>query len=118
MKRFDTTHRGKVLVNLDDSPTKDEMIAIGWGDLVPPIEALYDVRIDPGEGNNRIDDPALGQTLSDLKERLRGWMEQTDDPLLNGPVAPADGTTFNTVDQISPSEPMTLSTATRATTSQ
>jgi N-sulfoglucosamine sulfohydrolase len=119
MKRFDTTHRGKVLANLDDSPTKDEMIAIGWADLVPPAEALYDVRTDPTEGNNRIDDPALGETLSDLKERLRAWMEQTDDPLLNGPVAPADGTTFNTVDQISPNEPMTMANVSHhATTSE
>jgi hypothetical protein len=32
-------------------------------------------------------------------------MARTDDPLLAGPVAPAEGTVHNTVDQRSPSDP-------------
>ena len=34
-------------------------------------------------------------------------MVRTEDPLLEGPVAPAEGTVVNTVDQISPADPTT-----------
>ena len=61
----------------------------------------------PPEGDNRIDDPTLAVVLADLRERLHDWMERTVDPLLDGPVPPAEGTVFNTVDQISASDPTT-----------
>lgn len=105
MKRFDDRHTGRVLANVDDSPTKDVMLRSGWTDVDPPQEALFDLWLDPGEGANRINDPALANVLSDLRGRLRNWMIRTDDPLLQGPVPPAEGTFFNTVDQISPSDP-------------
>ncbi len=105
MKRFDDRHTGRVLANVDDSPTKDVMLHFGWTDVDPPQEALYDLSLDPGEGANRINDPALAHVLSDLRGRLRDWMIRTADPLLLGPVPPAEGTLFNTVDQISPNDP-------------
>ena len=108
MRRFDEEHRGRVLANLDDGPTKDVVLAAGLADLDPPVEALYDLWLDPAEGTNRIDDPRLADVLADLRGRLRDWMERTDDPLLRGPVAPAPGTETNTVDQVSPNEPTTL----------
>ncbi len=108
MRRFDDDHRGRVLANLDDGPTKDVVLAAGLADLDPPVEALYDLWLDPAEGANRIDDPRLADVLADLRGRLRDWMERTDDPLLRGPVAPAPGTETNTVDQVSPNEPTTL----------
>ncbi|MBO0693606.1 MAG: hypothetical protein J2P58_11965, partial [Acidimicrobiaceae bacterium] len=77
----------------------------GWTEVEPPVEALYDLWLDPAEGSNRIDDFRLAGTLADLKERLGTWMQRTDDPLLDGPVPPADGTFYNTVDQLSPSDP-------------
>jgi arylsulfatase A-like enzyme len=107
MRRYDTDHPGRVLANLDDGLTKDVMLAAGWDQIDPPAEALYDLWLDPGEGNNRIDDPALEKVLSDLRGRLHDWMARTDDPLLDGPVAPAEGTIHNTVDQLSASEPTT-----------
>ena len=33
-------------------------------------DELYDLRADPGELHNRIDDPALADVLAQLKERL------------------------------------------------
>lgn len=107
MRRFDEEHPGRVLANADDGLTKDVLLAAGWGEVDPPVEALYDVVLDPGEGRNRIDDPALAPVLADLRGRLQDWMVRTGDPLLDGPVAPAEGTVYNTVDQVSANEPTT-----------
>jgi arylsulfatase A-like enzyme len=106
-RRFDGRYPRRVLANVDDSPSKDVMLCSGWADFDPPRESLYDLWLDPGEGTNRIDDPALAGVLSDLKGRLHNWMVRTEDPLLEGAVAPAEGTFHNTVDQVSPSDPTT-----------
>ena len=78
-------------------------MAAGWADVDPPWEALFDLWLDPSEGFNRIGDPSLTSVVEDLRRRLHDWMVRTDDPLLNGPVPPADGTVLNTVDQVSAS---------------
>ena len=111
MRRFDDRHPGRVLANVDDGPTKSLLIDIGWADVPPPVEALYDLWLDPGEGTNRIGDPAMADVLDDLRARLREWMVRTEDPLRDGPVPPAPGTAYNTTDQISPDEPTTTATA-------
>ena len=79
-RRFDERHPGRVLANVDDSPTKDVLLCSGWAEVDPPRESLYDLWLDPGEGTNRIDDPALAGVLSDLKAKLHDWMVRTDDP--------------------------------------
>jgi N-sulfoglucosamine sulfohydrolase len=107
MRRYDTDHPGRVLANLDDSLTKDMMVAAGWDEVNPPMEALFDLWLDPSEGTNRIDDPDLAGPLADLRARLHDWMVRTEDPLLDGPVAPAEGTVVNSVDQVSPADPTT-----------
>jgi N-sulfoglucosamine sulfohydrolase len=107
IRRFDDRHPGRVAANLDDGLTKDIVLACGWADFDPPRESLYDLCLDPSEGTNRIDDPALARVLSDLKGRLHEWMVRTEDPLIQGVVAPAEGTFYNTADQISPSDPTT-----------
>jgi N-sulfoglucosamine sulfohydrolase len=107
MRRYDDQHPGKVLANLDDSLTKDVLLEAGWGDVDPPPEALFDLWLDPSEGTNRIEDPALTEVAEDLRRRLHDWMARTEDPLLNGPVPPAEGTVVNTVDQVSASDPTT-----------
>lgn len=106
-RRFDDQHPGHVLANIDDSPTKDLLLEAGWADVLPPREALYDTRLDPAEMDNRIGDPVLAEIEADLKQRLEDWMRRTDDPLLDGPVPPAPGTVYNTVDQLSADEPTT-----------
>jgi N-sulfoglucosamine sulfohydrolase len=107
MRRYDDQHPGRVLANLDDSLTKDVLLAAGWADVDPPWEALFDLWLDPSEGNNRIDDPALAGVAKDLRQRLHDWMVRTGDPLVDGPVGPAEGTVVNTVDQVSASDPTT-----------
>jgi N-sulfoglucosamine sulfohydrolase len=107
MRRYDEQHPGRVLANLDDSLTKDVLLAAGWADVDPPWEALFDLWLDPSEGNNRIGDPALTGVAENLRGRLHDWMVRTADPLLDGPVPPAEGTVVNTVDQVSASDPTT-----------
>ncbi len=36
MRRDDEQHPGRVLANLDDSLTKDVLLAAGWADVPPP----------------------------------------------------------------------------------
>jgi N-sulfoglucosamine sulfohydrolase len=105
MRRYNDQHPGRVLANLDDSLTKDVLLAAGWADVDPPWEALFDLWLDPSEGNNRVDDPTMAGVLEDLRRRLHDWMVRTGDPLINGPVLPAEGTVVNTVDQVSASDP-------------
>ncbi len=118
MRRYDDQHPGKVLANLDDSLTKDVLLGAGWGDVDPPREALFDLWLDPSEGTNRIDDPALAEVTEDLRGRLHDWMVRTEDPLLDGPVPPAEGTVVNTVDQVSASDPTTPPSANSLTLSR
>jgi N-sulfoglucosamine sulfohydrolase len=97
-----------VLANTDDGPSKDLLLARGWGERPIPFEQLYDVSLDPNEAYNVIDDPAYADVRRDLAERLERWMRETGDPLLAGPVAPPPGAEINTPDQRSPSEPTVL----------
>ena len=45
------------------------------------IDELYDVQGDPWEMDNRIDDPAAGAVLREMKGRLIGWNDATGDQL-------------------------------------
>jgi arylsulfatase A-like enzyme len=94
-----------VLANIDDSPSKDYLLAHGLADRDAPAEALYDLVFDPNEADNIIDDEP--EVAAELRARLQAWMEDTGDPLLAGPIAPAPGTEYNTADQRSPDDPTT-----------
>ncbi len=53
-------------------------------------EELYDVQEDPGELHNLAGLPAYDGVRAEMEDRLFSWMEQTSDPLLEGPlVSPA-----------------------------
>ena len=52
----------------------------------PPLE-LYASRTIDGKQHNLADEPDLAAVQADLSQRLLGWMQETDDPLLHGPVA-------------------------------
>ena len=57
-----------------------------FGGVRPPVE-LYDLQADPWEHENLADRAELAAIQADLRRRLLRWMEQTDDPLLDSPVA-------------------------------
>jgi N-sulfoglucosamine sulfohydrolase len=77
-------------------------VAAGWGEEVVPEEQLYDLVLDPQEGRNAAADPAKAEVLAEMRERLEAWMRETDDPLLDGPVAPPEGAIVTPQEQISP----------------
>jgi arylsulfatase A-like enzyme len=113
IRRFDD-HPHPVLANCDDSASKDLWVEHGWGERIVPEEQLYDLLFDPNESANVADDPAYAKVLAEMRERLRDWMEQTDDPLLRGPVEPPEGAMINEQTQLSPSDPVTVVRASSA----
>jgi N-sulfoglucosamine sulfohydrolase len=84
-----------VLPNVDDSPSKDLLVAAGWGRRPRPREELYDLLMDPGEMRNLAATDAYADVEAELSGALEGWMRGTEDPLLDGPVAPPPGATVN-----------------------
>ena len=94
-----------MLPNVDDSPTKDLLLADGWADVELPREALHDLRFDPVEAHNLVDAPHAAEIADELRTRLDEWMRATEDPLLDGPVPAPEGAELNGPDQISPAEP-------------
>ena len=93
------------LPNCDDSLSKTLWLENGWADMAPDREALYDLVFDPNESNNLAGEPGAAGALADMRGRLRRWMEETDDPMLEGRIpAPADAV-VNPVDGLSPREP-------------
>jgi N-sulfoglucosamine sulfohydrolase len=104
IRRFGERER-PVLCNCDDSPSKSLLLRLGWAERKVPFEQLYDLAFDPNEAANLAEDPAYGSTLQDLRERLVGWMADTEDPLLHGDPAPPPGAEINDPDQLSASEP-------------
>jgi N-sulfoglucosamine sulfohydrolase len=94
-----------VLCNCDDSPSKDLLIGLGWAERTIPTEQLYDLAFDPNEAANLAASAAHADTLRMLRERLQGWMEETEDPLLHGDPSPPIGAEINDPDQRSATEP-------------
>lgn len=103
VKRFDGRTR-PVMPNCDDSPSKEVWGEHGWRERAVAEEALYDVVFDPIEVHNLADDPAYADVLADMRARLDRWMRETDDPLLNGPIAKPEGAVVNSVDGASAQE--------------
>ena len=99
-----TGHTTMVLANCDDSLSKDVWLNNGWDERHIAAEQLYDLVFDPNESNNLVNDPAYTTVLEDMRARLTAWMQETDDPLLKGPVPMPPGTVVNKIEARSPSE--------------
>jgi arylsulfatase A-like enzyme len=71
-----------------DGPTTPLAESIGFYDRPLGREALYDLYLDPMETCNRIDDPALAEVATDLRQRIHDWMERTGDCFPSGQFPP------------------------------
>ncbi|MFY9488914.1 MAG: sulfatase [Solirubrobacterales bacterium] len=105
IRRFDNGHAGQVMPNVDDGLTKDFLVEHGWAKQAVEPEQLFDLILDPAEAVNLIDRPECGEVADELRSQLDRWMIETEDPLLDGPIAPKPGTVYNKPDQISAEEP-------------
>ncbi|HEX5954900.1 MAG TPA: sulfatase [Solirubrobacterales bacterium] len=110
IRRFDDSEH-PVLVNCDDSASKALLVEHGWADQTLATEQLYDLVFDPSEARNVAGEPANDAVLAELRDRLRRWMAERDDPLLEGPVPPPPGAQVNDPSQISPTEPTRIAKA-------
>lgn len=50
------------------------------------MEKLYDLQADPEETHNHISEEQYKPVLIELRASLLQWMQDTQDPLLQGPV--------------------------------
>ncbi len=76
--------------DIDDGPTKQLLMsrrddpAIGRHFELAmgkrPAEELYDLRADPGQVNNVVDQPRYAETRRALRQSLDQWMKETGDP--------------------------------------
>ncbi|MGB5910675.1 MAG: sulfatase [Promethearchaeia archaeon] len=51
-----------------------------------PDRELYDLKNDPNETINLVDDLGYKEIVLELKDKLFNWMKQTKDPILNGKI--------------------------------
>jgi arylsulfatase A-like enzyme len=94
-----------VLPNIDDSPSKDVLVEAGWGERAVSREELYDLVLDPEEGDNLAGETAFEHVRAELADRLERQMRDSADPLLDGPVPAPPGVRLNRPDQVSAEEP-------------
>ena len=90
------------LANCDNSLSKELLLRRGWADLPMAEEQLYDLVFDPNEAANLAGDARHAGTLAEMRERLTRWMEETDDPILNGPIPEPHGATVSRPDDVDP----------------
>jgi N-sulfoglucosamine sulfohydrolase len=97
------TERWKLIANFEAAPAQETPIdyANNARSYVETLKAapppfrfhpaleLYDLQSDPHEANSLAEDPAHEAVRIDLARRLRDWMVETNDPLLDGPIAQA-----------------------------
>jgi arylsulfatase A-like enzyme len=73
--------------DIEASLTRRALARLGDPHLQPrPQEELYALDDDPAELRSLAEEPSYAGVLDDLRARLDRWMEETNDPLLHGPI--------------------------------
>lgn len=103
IRRFDQRQE-LVLPNTDDTPAKTDMLGHDWQRQPRQQEMLYDHYFDPDQQNNLCGQPELAQTQAQLRECLEDWMEESDDPLVHGPILLPKGVQVTDPDAFSPGQ--------------
>jgi len=93
------------LPNCDDGFSKTYWLENGWRERTVEAEQLFDLVFDPNETRNVAKEEASAAVLQDMRQRLEGWMQASDDPLLRGPVKAPAGAEVNDPEGTSPQEP-------------
>lgn len=105
IRRFDD--RGTtVMPNCDEGESRNLWLEHGWNERPVDQEQLYDLLFDPMERHNLVGDKRSEPILQEMRERLRGFMVRTADPLLRGPVPAPAGARLNSPDDMSPNDPV------------
>ncbi len=99
IRRFDNRD-APVLPNVDDSLSKNVLMEAGWP--TRQQEMLYDTILDSDEACNLVNDAEYADVLADMRKRLQRWQRATDDPILNGHIAPSAETVVNDINASSP----------------
>ena len=98
-KRFNLIVRfdgdlSRAWANVDNGPSKDLWMRL-HADAPRERVQLFDLERDPLERRNVADEPAYASARAEMESRLRGWMTQTRDPLLDGPLLLPDDAKLN-----------------------
>jgi len=73
--------------------SKQWMLEHGLDQQPYESELLFDLVFDPQEHNNLAKDTRCKEILTQMRGKLADWMQQSDDPLLNGHIPQPEGTT-------------------------
>ena len=81
-----------MLANIDDSPSKDYLLAHGLAERDAARGGALRPRLRPQRGEQPRRRPrARGRRWPSCASGCERWMEETDDPLLDGPIEPRAG---------------------------
>ncbi len=90
IRNFDPDAREQWLP--DEVPSMNQSYSSWYTQLWPVPEKprasceLFDLKADPHEFNNVAEHPAFQEIREQLDRDLLSWMQETEDPLLNGPI--------------------------------
>ncbi|MDZ4197773.1 MAG: sulfatase-like hydrolase/transferase, partial [Kiritimatiellia bacterium] len=94
IRHFDE-FEGPVLPNIDNGLTKALLLDRGLRTRKNEKLELFDLLQDPLEQKNLAGTPVGREQIPPLMTRLEGWMKQTADPLLAGPIPRPRGAIVN-----------------------
>lgn len=104
IRRYDDRQRA-VLPNCDGGASKTLLTEqYEWQNQPRPREILFDLIFDPNEANNLAGDARAAAVLQEMSGRLDRWMEQTNDPILRGPIPLPQGGVTTHPDDYAPNK--------------
>ncbi|WP_425616490.1 sulfatase [Anatilimnocola sp. NA78] len=77
----DTTAVKDVLLAHQNDPAFQKYVSLIFAKR--PAEELYDLRKDPDQLQNVVEDPSHAERLAELRSLVQNWMQATDDPRID-----------------------------------